>query len=96
MGLISEYNAVNPAAGPNLRPVLIKRASIKGFLVGHYQHQQEDFLRDVSQWLKEGKLKYREDVVVGLENAPRAFTDLLRGENFGKLIVYVSDDPTAK
>ncbi|ARV58130.1 NADP-dependent oxidoreductase [Nostocales cyanobacterium HT-58-2] len=95
VGLISEYNAVHPPAGPNLRPLLIKRALIKGFLVRDYQHQQEDCLRDVSQWLKEGKLKYREDVVVGLENAPRAFIGLLRGENFGKLIVRVSDDPTA-
>ena len=47
-----------------------------------------------SGWLKEGKLKYREDVVEGLENAPKAFLGLFRGENFGKLIVRVGDDPT--
>ena len=94
VGLISEYNAVSPPPGPNLRPLLINRALIKGFLVGDYQHRQNEFLNDVSNWLKSGKLKYKEDVVVGLENAPRAFIGLLQGENFGKLIVKVGDDST--
>jgi NADPH-dependent curcumin reductase CurA len=75
-------------------PILVKRALIKGFLVGDYQHRQPDFLSDVSQWLRAGKLKYKEDIVEGLENAPQAFIGLLQGENFGKLIVKVSDDPT--
>ncbi len=95
VGLISEYNAVNPPAGPNLRPLLVNRALIKGFLVTDYQHQFNDFLSDVSGWLKSGKLKYKEDVVVGLENAPQAFIGLLQGKNFGKLVVRISDDPTA-
>ncbi|MBG1270662.1 NADP-dependent oxidoreductase [Nostoc sp. WHI] len=95
VGLISQYNATSTASGPNLMPLLIKRALIKGFLVIDYQHRFDDFLRDVSGWLQSGQLKYKEDVVVGLENAPRAFIGLLRGENFGKLIVKVSDDPTA-
>ncbi|MUG93547.1 zinc-binding dehydrogenase [Scytonema sp. UIC 10036] len=92
VGLISEYNAVSPPPGPNLRPLLINRAVIKGFLVRDYQHRQNEFLSDVSNWLKSGKLKYKEDVVVGLENAPRAFIGLLQGENFGKLIVKVGDE----
>ncbi|HLO86384.1 MAG TPA: NADP-dependent oxidoreductase [Nostocaceae cyanobacterium] len=94
VGLISEYNATSPPPGPNLRPLLIKRASIKGFLVSDYQHRFADFFKDVSGWIKSGQLKYKEDIVIGLENAPRAFIGLLRGENFGKLIVKVSDDPT--
>ncbi|BBD68385.1 alcohol dehydrogenase [Nostoc commune NIES-4072] len=94
VGLISEYNATSTPSGPNLMPLLIKRALIKGFLVGDYQHRFNDFLRDVSGWLQSGQLKYREDVVVGLENAPHAFIGLLRGDNFGKLIVKVNDDPT--
>ncbi|MBR8832917.1 MAG: NADP-dependent oxidoreductase [Stigonema ocellatum SAG 48.90 = DSM 106950] len=89
VGLISEYNAINPPAGPNLTPLLINRALIKGFLVSDYQHQFNDFITDVSGWLNSGTLKYREDVVVGLENAPHAFIGLLQGENFGKLIVKV-------
>lgn len=95
VGLISEYNATSPPPGPNLRPLLIKRALIKGFLVGDYRHEFDNFLRDASGWLKSGQIKYKEDVVIGLENAPRAFIGLLRGENFGKLIVKVSEDPIA-
>ncbi|MHC5721709.1 MAG: NADP-dependent oxidoreductase, partial [Nostoc sp.] len=66
----------------------------KGFLVIDSQHRFNDFLHDVSGWLQSGKLKYKEDVVIGLENAPGAFIGLLRGENFGKLIVKVNDEPT--
>ena len=94
VGLISQYNAENPPPGPNLMPLLVKRALIKGFLVSDYQQRQAEFLNDVVQWLQVGKLKYKEDVVEGLENAPRAFIGLLQGKNFGKLIVKVSDDPT--
>lgn len=93
VGLISQYNAENPPPGPNLMPLLVKRALIKGFLVGDYQQRQAEFVNDVSQWLQEGKLKYKEDVVEGLENASHAFIGLLQGKNFGKLIVKVSDDP---
>ncbi|OKH46240.1 NADP-dependent oxidoreductase [Calothrix sp. HK-06] len=92
VGLISEYNAVSPPPGPNLLALLINRALIKGFLVSDYQHRQQEFLNDVSEWLKQGKLKYKEDVVVDLENAPRAFIGLLQGQNFGKLVVQVSDN----
>ncbi|MDZ8223412.1 NADP-dependent oxidoreductase [Nostoc sp. ChiVER01] len=95
VGLISQYNATSTPPGPNLRPLLIKRALIKGFLVGDYQHRFNDFLRDVSGWLQSGQLKYREDVVNGLENAPSAFIGLLRGDNFGKVVVKVNDDPTS-
>ncbi|MEH2436338.1 MAG: NADP-dependent oxidoreductase [Nostoc sp.] len=95
VGLISEYNATSTPPGPNLRPLLVKRALIKGFLVSDYQHRFNNFLRDVSGWLQSGQLKYKEDVVVGLENAPDAFIGLLRGDNFGKLIIKVNDDPTA-
>ena len=93
VGLISQYNAENPPPGPNLMPLLVKRALIKGFLVSDYQQRQAEFLNDVVQWLQVGKLKYKEDVVEDLENAPRAFIGLLQGKNFGKLIVKVSEDP---
>jgi NADPH-dependent curcumin reductase CurA len=94
VGLISQYNAATPPPGPNLMPLLVKRALIQGFLVGDHEGERERFLRNVSGWLKAGQLKYREDVVQGLENAPRAFLRLFRGENFGKLLVQVSPDPT--
>ncbi|PSB03304.1 NADP-dependent oxidoreductase [Merismopedia glauca] len=94
VGLISQYNAENPSYGPNLMPLLVKRALIKGFLVGDYQERQAEFINDVAQWLRAGKLKYKEDVVKGLEKAPQSFIGLLQGQNFGKLIIQVGDDPT--
>ncbi len=95
-GLISQYNATELPPGPNLQPILVNRALIKGFIISDHMDRLGDFLRDMSQWHREGKLKHREDVVVGLENAPRAFIGLLKGQNFGKLVVKVGEDPTVK
>jgi NADPH-dependent curcumin reductase len=94
VGLISQYNATGPTPGPDLMPLLVNRARVQGFIVSDHPDREADFLRDVSGWLKEGKIKYREAIVEGLENAPRAFLGLFRGENFGKLIVRVGPDPT--
>jgi NADPH-dependent curcumin reductase len=94
VGLISQYNAETLPLGPNLMPLLVKRALIEGFLVGDYQARQPEFLSDISQWLQAGKLKYKEDVVQGLKNAPHAFIGLLQGKNFGKSIVQIGDDST--
>jgi NADPH-dependent curcumin reductase CurA len=96
-GLIAHYNDVAPPAGPDLSPalmraVLTKRLAIRGFIVRDFAAQAAEFERDVSQWLREGKIKYREDVVDGIENAPPAFIGLLRGKNFGKLLVRVAKE----
>ncbi|PSK67942.1 NADPH-dependent curcumin reductase [Micromonospora sp. MH33] len=99
-GLISQYNETSAPTGPDRLPQLmsainIKRLVVRGFtqrdfISTHYA----DFQRDMSAWLSDGRIKYREDFVDGLENAPDAFFGLLRGKNFGKLIVKVADDPT--
>jgi len=89
VGMIDQYNATSPPPGPNLRQMLTMRATMQGFLVGDHQAHVAAFERDVSAWLREGKIRYREDVVEGLESAPRALIGMLRGENFGKLIVRV-------
>lgn len=89
VGLISQYNATTSVPGPNLSPLIVSRALIQGMLVFDHTDRLPDFLRDMSQWLREGKMRYREDVVEGLENAPRAFIGLFRGENIGKRIVKV-------
>jgi NADPH-dependent curcumin reductase len=94
-GLIAQYNLRGPAEGPDFTPLLMgailtKRLMLRGFIVSDFASQQEDFLREMSQWLREDKVKYREDVVNGLENAVAAFRGLLRGANFGKLIVKIS------
>ena len=94
-GLISQYSATGLPPGPNrlpvlMRAVLTKRLTIRGFIVSDFAAKQGEFLRDVSAWLKEGRIKYREDVVDGLEHAPAAFIGLLKGENFGKMLVRVA------
>src|SRR6266849_1962571 len=93
-GLISEYNATESVPGPNLRPLLFNRALVKGFMVSDHLARLPDFLKDCGGWLREGRLKHREDIVTGLEKAPEAFIGLLQGRNFGKLIVRVGEDPT--
>jgi NADPH-dependent curcumin reductase len=93
-GLISEYNALDAPAGPNWRTLLVNRVTVKGFIVSDHIVRMPEFLADCSRWIREGKLKYREDVVAGLDKAPEAFIGLLQGKNFGKLLVRVGDDPT--
>jgi NADPH-dependent curcumin reductase CurA len=98
-GLISMYNATSVSPGPILLPhliraVLTKRLTFRGFIVSDFFGRYGDFMRDVSGWVGEGRIKYREDVVEGIENAPRALIGLLRGENFGKLLVRVAANDT--
>jgi NADPH-dependent curcumin reductase CurA len=90
-GLISEYNATANTPGPNLRPLLVHRALIKGFIVSDHQDRAPAFLKECTPLVRSGRLKFREDVVAGLENAPSAFIGLLEGRNFGKLMIKVSD-----
>lgn len=89
VGMIDQYNATKAPPGPNLRALLVNRAKVEGFLVFDHAAHTEAFERDMRAWLRDGKLHYKEDVVEGLENAPRALVGMLRGENFGKLIVKV-------
>ncbi len=94
-GLIAHYNQTELPPGPDrmslLQSVILqKRIRMQGFIVSDHQHRIPDFVRDVSQWLAEGKIHYREDVVEGLPNAPGAFLGLFQGANFGKLVVKVS------
>ena len=93
-GIISQYNATELPPGPNLGPVLVNRVTIRGFIVSDHVDRMPQFLADCSRWLREGRLKYREDVVEGLDRAPEAFIGLLRGRNLGKLLVKVGPDPT--
>ena len=76
-----------------MRNILVKRLTFRGFIVWDFDSQEEEALTQLSNWIKEGKIRYREDIVDGLENAPEAFMGLLEGKNFGKLVVRVSDEP---
>jgi NADPH-dependent curcumin reductase len=93
-GLISQYNATELPPGPNLGSVLVNRVTVRGFIVSDHVDRLPAFLADTAGWLREGRLRYREDVVEGLDQAPRAFIGLLRGENLGKMLVKVGPDPT--
>jgi NADPH-dependent curcumin reductase CurA len=87
-GHISQYNATSPPAGPhNMAQIVGKRLTLRGFIVRDHGHLMPDFVREVGTWLSEGRIKYRETVVEGIENAPGAFIGLLRGENLGKMLV---------
>jgi NADPH-dependent curcumin reductase CurA len=87
-GAISQYNSTEPPAGPrNMAQVVGKRLTLRGFIVSDHGHLMPDFVREVGTWLSEGRIKYRETVVEGIENAPEAFIGLLRGENTGKMLV---------
>jgi NADPH-dependent curcumin reductase len=93
-GMISEYNATGNPAGPNLRPLLVQRAMIQGFIVSDHTDRAPAFLQEIAPLVMSGRLKFREDIVDGLDNAPEAFIGLLAGKNFGKLMIRVSPDPT--
>jgi NADPH-dependent curcumin reductase len=70
-----------------LRAILTRRLTVRGFIRGDFLDQQASFFEDMSRPIRENRIKYREDIVEGLENAPRAFLKLFRSENFGKLLV---------
>ncbi len=87
-GAIAHYNATESPVGPsNLGLVITKRLTLRGFIVSDHQHRMPDMIADVSGWLRDGKLSHAETVVDGLDHAPDAFINLLRGANTGKMIV---------
>jgi len=95
-GLIAHYNDTEAKApkwaASMMRAVLTKRLTIRGFIVSDFAARHADFLRDMSQWLAEGKLKHKEFITEGLDSAPQAFIGLLKGANFGKQLVRVGPD----
>ncbi len=93
-GLISQYNLKNAPPGPNLGPVVSKRARIIGLVVYDFEDRRDDFLAEAIPWFQAGKLKYKEEISDGIETAPDVFARLLGGKNFGKTIVKVGLDPT--
>jgi NADPH-dependent curcumin reductase CurA len=89
-GLIAQYSDEAPRPGPDFLSILRKHLTVRGFLVGHFAGLAVDFRREVGGWLAAGRIKYQEDVVEGLERAPQAFLGLLKGANFGKLLVKIA------
>jgi NADPH-dependent curcumin reductase CurA len=92
-GMVSEYNDTQPRPGPNLMAAVRKRLRIQGFIVSDQWQRFAEYRALAAPLLRAGRLKYREDIVEGLDNAPAAFIGLLQGRNFGKLLVRLAPDP---
>ncbi len=91
-GQISEYNTEQPEMGPRwLGQLVAKQAKVEGFLVMQYADRFEEGLRQLTAWVRERRIKYREDVMQGLENAPKAFIRMMEGANIGKQLVRIAD-----
>lgn len=96
-GLVSQYNATELPAGPDrlsllMSTILVKRIKMQGFIIfDDYGHRYEEFAKDMGDWLSQGKIQYKEQLVEGLEQAPQAFIGLLEGKNFGKLVIKVAE-----
>ena len=87
-GMMSGYNNTGPPPpGPSLIPLVMARATVRGLVVYDHEDKQADFLRACTRWLQEGRIRYREDIAEGIENAPNAFCRLMRGQNIGKALV---------
>ena len=93
-GLVSQYNGAN-RTGPDqlaatMRAIMTRSVTVRGFIWREFAEQRDVFLDDVSRWIAEGRVRHREDVVEGIEQAPEAFIGMLQGRNFGKLLVRVA------
>ena len=92
-GTIASYNATEPTPGPyNLWQLVAKSARMEGFLSINYADRFSEAREQMGQWLKEGRLRHREEIINGLENALTAFCKLFDGSNQGKLIIKIADE----
>lgn len=90
-GMMEQYNSDEVLAGPNLGPVLARRARIEGLVVYDHWHRMERWRALATDWLLTGRLAFKEHCVVGLEQAPTAFANLMAGRTFGKTIILIKD-----
>lgn len=97
-GMIAHYNDTELPGGPDRLPLLmqtllIRRIKAQGFIIfDDYGSRYGEFAAAMGPWVKEGKVKFLEDVIDGLEESPNAFIGLLTGKNFGKLVVRVGNE----
>jgi NADPH-dependent curcumin reductase CurA len=89
-GLVAQYNDTTPTPGPNLMTLLSRRIAMRGFIVRDHQSRHAAFLAEIGPLVRSGSLKYKEDVIEGLERAPDGLIGLLQGRNFGKVVVRVA------
>lgn len=89
-GLVAQYNDTMPAPGPNLQVLLTRRIKMQGFIVSDHLERRDAFMAEIGPLVRAGRVKYKEDMVDGLERAPAALIGLLQGKNFGKVVVRVA------
>jgi hypothetical protein len=91
-GQIALYNLEKPDLGPRLLPImLVRQVKVEGFLVFQFAERYQEGLAQLTEWVRSGALKYREEIAEGIENAPEAFIGMLKGRNIGKQLVKISD-----
>jgi NADPH-dependent curcumin reductase CurA len=96
-GSISQYNVTAPEMGPRLMGTFVgKRVAMRGFIVTDFAERYAPARRQMGEWVKSGRIKYREDIADGIDKTPRAFIGMLRGENFGKQLVRLGPEPGAR
>ena len=89
--MISQYNETAPAPGPsNMMLIVGKRLKLQGFIVSDHMKDLPEFIREMAGWVQQGKVRWRETVDEGIDNAPAAFLKLFTGENIGKMLVKLS------
>lgn len=94
-GSISNYNDPVPPPGPrNLGFVVTKRLTLKGYIISDHYDKLPQFYSDMTAWIDAGKMNWRETILEGIENAPKAFIGLFKGDNIGKMLVKIGSDPT--
>lgn len=98
-GTIAYYNLTEAPPGPDklpllMRTILTRKLAVRGFIQSDHLDRFDDFLREMPPWVRDGRIKYREDIVSGIDQAVEAFQGLLSGRNQGKAIVRLGDDPT--
>ncbi len=93
-GVVSQYDTSNPLPGPHGMPglLVVRRLRMEGFIVLDYEGRRNEADRDLATWVADGHLKYKVDIIDGLENAPRGLIGLLKGENTGKRMIKVSEE----
>jgi NADPH:quinone reductase len=90
-GQISQYNSETPEMGPRwLVQLIVKQAKVEGFLVRQFSDRYEEAYKQLGNWLRDGRVRYRESIVEGIENAPKAFIGMLEGHNIGKQLVKIA------
>ncbi|HUH31688.1 MAG TPA: NADP-dependent oxidoreductase [Rhodanobacter sp.] len=95
-GLVAHYNDTSLPPGPDRSPALManilsRSLTVRGFIQREFVARYPQFLQEMGDWLRTGQVHYREDIVDGLQHAPQAFIGMLRGDNFGKLLIRVAD-----